>query len=92
MLEARSHNKLKQLLKRATSPWPHHLTLSRLVARSLRRKDQALIKLQSGLQDVWWMGVLVPLCIEPCAAVLVLSDQQKHRFFHQILTKLQFVG
>ena len=38
MLEARAHHQLKALLRQAGEPrWPHHLTLSRLVARSLRR-------------------------------------------------------
>ncbi|MFS6819499.1 hypothetical protein AAF134_10245 [Synechococcus lacustris Tous-12m] len=42
MLEAQAHLRLKQLLKQGGgSSWPHHLTLTRLVARSLRRGTTA---------------------------------------------------
>ena len=64
MLEARSHQQLKHLLLQNSSPWPHHLTLSRLVARSLRRKDHTLIQLDPRSKDLWWLGLLVPLCLE----------------------------
>ena len=39
MLEAQAHHQIKTLLRQEESDWPHHLTLSRLVARSLRRRD-----------------------------------------------------
>ena len=40
MLEAQAHSHLKTLLRQDESNWPHHLTLSRLVGRSLRRGDR----------------------------------------------------
>ena len=36
MLEAQAHLQLKSLLRQEGCDWPHHLTLSRLVGRSLR--------------------------------------------------------
>ncbi len=91
MLEARSHQQLKHLLLQNSSPWPHHLTLSRLVARSLRRKDHTLIQLDPRSKDLWWLGLLVPLCLEAKDAVMILSDQQRRRLLKvelpQLLTK-----
>lgn len=45
MLEAQAHSHLKTLLRQGESNWPHHLTLSRLVGRSLRRGDRTLLRL-----------------------------------------------
>ena len=44
MLEAQAHQHLKALLRQeGETRWPHHLTLSRLVARSLRRGGLLLV-------------------------------------------------
>ncbi|MFM7636077.1 MAG: helicase, partial [Cyanobacteriota bacterium] len=49
MLEARAHEQLKDLLRsEGRQAWPHHLSLSRLVARSLRRADHTLVRLAPG--------------------------------------------
>jgi len=53
MLEAQAHQQLKTLLRREESDWPHHLTLSRLVGRSLRRRDTTLLRLSSGTDQRW---------------------------------------
>ncbi len=92
MLEARAHNQLKSLLKRASFPWPHNLTLSRLVARSLRRKDKTLIQLDSVSQDFWWLGLLVPLCLESSDVVLILSAKQRSRLLNVELPRLKAEG
>ena len=65
MLEARAHKQLKSLLRQSSYPWPHNLTLSRLVARSLRRGDNTLIQIAHSGQDSWWLGLLIPLCLKP---------------------------
>ena len=49
MLEAQAHSNLKTLLRQDESNWPHHLTLSRLVGRSLRRGDRTLLRLPPSL-------------------------------------------
>ena len=79
MLEARAHQQLKHLLQQDRSSWPHHLTLSRLMARGLRRRDSALFQLAPSSQEHWWLGVLVPLCLQSRRAVLVLEEPQKRR-------------
>ena len=92
MLEARTHKQLKQLLLRHSSPWPHHLTLSRLVARSLRRQDHTLIQLDPSSKDLWWLGLLVPLCLEEHKAVMILSEQRRRRLLKVELPMLQAEG
>lgn len=92
MLEAHAHNQLKNLLRLSSCPWPHNLTLSRLVARSLRRGDTALIQLDLGSQDFWWLGLLTPLCLQPASAVLVLSETQRRRLLRVELPRLMVEG
>ncbi|QNI52071.1 ATP-dependent helicase C-terminal domain-containing protein [Synechococcus sp. RS9915] len=79
MLEAQAHSHLKTLLRQGESNWPHHLTLSRLVGRSLRRGDRTLLRLAPNQRERWWLGLLMPLCLQPSSAVLVLSAQQRQR-------------
>ena len=77
MLEARSHELLKILLKEVSSSWQHDLTLCRLVGRSLRRKERTLIQIDLDSKDLFWLGLLIPLCLETSDAVIVLSKEQK---------------
>ena len=85
MFEAHVHNSLKVLLQKNSSIWPHNLTLSRLVARSLRRRDKSLLQLPIGIKECWWLGVLIPLCVESSDSVLVLSlDQRSHLIKNEI--------
>ena len=79
MLEAIVHNHLKRLLKDEVYHWPHHLTLTRLVARSLRRRDTAFIQLDIANKDFWWPGLLLPLCFGQTSTALVLSAKQRQR-------------
>ncbi len=92
MLEAQSHNHLKTFLQGVTCPWPHHLTLSRLIARSLRRKDNTLIHLEPWSPNVWWPGLLIPLCLDTSSAVLILSKAQRSRLFQKELPRLKYAG
>ncbi|MFO0032958.1 MAG: helicase, partial [Cyanobacteriota bacterium] len=64
MLEASAHLHLKALLRsEGGARWPHHLTLSRLVARSLRRSDHTLVCLTPGMEASWWPSLLVPMAL-----------------------------
>ena len=92
MLEALAHQQLKHLLRRDRSAWPHHLTLSRLVARGLRRRDRALFQLAPGSQEHWWLGVLVPLCLHSQRAVLVLDEAEQRRLLQVERPRLQEAG
>ena len=92
MLEAHAHNQLKHLFQGEALPWPHNLTLSRLVARALRRGDSALIQLDTASHDFWWLGLLVPLCLQPSNSVLVLSKKQRDHLFNIELPILKTKG
>ena len=92
MLEAQAHQQLKTLLRREESDWPHHLTLSRLVGRSLRRRDSTLLRLSSGTDQRWWLGLLVPLCLSSHNAVLVIDRQQRRRLLEIELPRLRNQG
>ena len=92
MLEAQAHSHLKTLLRQDESNWPHHLTLSRLVGRSLRRRDRTLIRLAPNPGDRWWLGVLMPLCLQPSSAVLVLNERQRQRLLRVERPRLQNQG
>ncbi len=93
MLEAKSHIKLKQLLLESNPQWPHHLTFSRLVARSLRRKDQTFVQLDStASQEEWWLGLLVPLSLQACGGVIVLSERMRSRLLKVELPRMRARG
>ena len=92
MLEAQAHLQIKTLLRQEESDWPHHLTLSRLVARSLRRRDTTLIQLPPSSSERWWLGLLVPLCLTPESGALVLTAPQRRRLLQLELPRLRNQG
>jgi len=93
MLEARAHQQLKLLLNReGDQGWPHHLSLSRLVGRSLRRRDHSLIRLAVGTGPSWWISLLVPLALSDSPLALVLSDPLRQRLLQVELPKLARSG
>jgi ATP-dependent DNA helicase DinG len=93
MLEARAHQQLKALLRsEGAERWPHHLTLSRLVARSLRRGDHTLVRLSPGTDPSWWIGLLVPLALSETPMALVVSDAQRQRLLQVECPRLAAAG
>ena len=93
MLEARAHQQLKQLLHReGRRAWPHHLSLSRLVARSLRRRDHTLVRLAPGSDPSWWLGLLVPLALSDEPLALVASPELRRRLLEVELPRLAAAG
>ncbi len=92
MFEARAHNQVRRLLKQEQFAWPHHLTLSRLVARSLRRGDQTLIELDSAGYNCWWLGLLIPLCLDRMAGTIVLSGKERNRLLNIEIPRLKAEG
>ncbi len=93
MLEARAHQQLKQLLRQEGGiRWPHHLTMSRLVARSLRRADHTLVRLAPGSDPDWLVGLLVPLALGETPIALVVSDPLRRRLQQVEMPRLKAVG
>ncbi len=92
MIEVYAHNYMKKLLKKNSLLWPHNLTLSRLVARSLRRRDKSIFQLEGANPNDYWLGVLIPLCLNSCGAVLVVTPSQKQRLFQVEIPRLRNEG
>ncbi len=92
MLEVNAHNHLKNLYQKNLSLWPHNLTLTRLIARSVRRRDNTLIQLSSDSQHYWWPGLLIPICLENNNIVVVLSAKLRRQIIEVELPKLQEIG
>ena len=92
MIEVYAHNYLKNLLKKDSLLWPHNLTLSRLVARSLRRRDKSIFDLQGVNHNDYWFGVLIPLCLNSSGAALVVTPLLKQRLFQVEIPKLKDEG
>ncbi|MCY4331685.1 MAG: helicase [Cyanobacteria bacterium MAG CAR1_bin_15] len=93
MLEARVHEQLKRLLRQDGRPlWAHHLSLSRLVARSLRRHDVTLISIVPGSEPGWRLSALLPCCLAGEAVALVVSRQLHQRFQLVELPRLHRAG
>ncbi|ANV90258.1 helicase C-terminal domain-containing protein [Picosynechococcus sp. PCC 8807] len=72
MMEAQVHQILVAIAREQnTSPWPHHLTLARLVARGLRLGRSALIQTRTGIED-YALSYLTPalLSSEPVTIVV----------------------
>ncbi len=88
MLEANAHNHLKTLHQKNLSLWPNSLTLTRLIARSLRRRDNTLIQLASDSQNHWWPALLIPICLESNNIVLVLSNKLRRQIIEVELPNL----
>lgn len=93
MLEASAHQQLKALLRQEGSGvWPHHLSLCRLVGRSLRRADHSLIRLAMGTPSDWWISLLVPMALSAQSLSLVVSDRMRQRLLQVELPRLQSAG
>ncbi|EDY39336.1 carboxyl-terminal protease [Cyanobium sp. PCC 7001] len=96
MLEAHAHHQLKALLRReglgGQEPWPHQLSLCRLVARSLRRGDHTLVRLAPGTDPGWLLGLLVPLALSDTPIALVLSPTLRQRLLQVELPRLAASG
>lgn len=93
MLEASAHLHLKALLRsEGGARWPHHLTLSRLVARSLRRSDHTLVCLTPGMEASWWPSLLVPMALSETPLALVVSDALRRRLIQVEWPRLKAVG
>ncbi len=89
MLEVNSHRHLKKYYQKNLVLWPHNLTLTRLISRSLCRKDNTFIHLSSDCRNFWWPGLLIPLCLHNNNIVLILTEKQRQRLFEVELPKLK---
>jgi ATP-dependent DNA helicase DinG len=93
MLEAQSHIRLKHLLEgRGGSNWPHHLTLARLTARSLRRGDHSLFPISADCSEEWLLSLLLPVMLSSEPVVLLASTALQQRLIQRELPQLAAAG
>ncbi len=92
MIEVYAHNYLKSLLKKDSLIWPHNLTLSRLVARSLRREDKSIFQLDGCNHNDYWPGLLIPLCLHSSGIALLVTSHQKNHLIRVEIPRLKEQG
>ncbi|BFM38722.1 helicase C-terminal domain-containing protein [Synechocystis sp. LKSZ1] len=89
LLEAQIHDVIKQWLRQATSPpWPHALTLGRLISRALRLKRSALLQTGS-LPHRYSCSYLLPCLLNPEAIHLVVTPARRELLQTKELPQLQ---
>lgn len=80
MLEAQVHSSLLGFLRsQPQPPWPHHLTLARLVARSLRLGRSAMIQ-TAALPPTYHLSYITALLFCSSAVVVVMPVAQQAEF------------
>ena len=92
MLEVEVHQRLRSLLQtEAIPPWPHHLTLARLVTRALRLGPSALMEVGglAGVQGQYRLGYLAAALLWPGAVVLVAPAEIQRRWLKVELPRLR---
>jgi len=89
LLEAHVHHLLKTWQQQPTvSPWPHALTMGRLVSRALRLRRSALI--QTGcLPSLYGVSYLLPCLVSGQPIRLVTTASRREKIVHEILPALK---
>ncbi|MFN9173517.1 MAG: ATP-dependent DNA helicase, partial [Synechocystis sp.] len=89
LLEAHVHHLLKTWQQQPTvSPWPHALTMGRLVSRALRLRRSALI--QTGcLPSVYGVSYLLPCLLSDQSIRLVTTANRRKKIVQEILPALK---
>ncbi len=88
MLEVEVHQCLKSFLKHNQSPWHHHLTMARLVARALRLGRSALI--QTGASSYQYkLSYLIPALLDQSPVIIVIPEEFQQQLLTQDIPILQ---
>ncbi|MGD1937375.1 MAG: ATP-dependent DNA helicase [Cyanophyceae cyanobacterium] len=95
MIETDVHQQLRAFLRsQGELPWLHHLTMARLVARSLRVKRTAIIQVGSAAgTGRHRLSYLTPVLLAPESVVIVAASDVQRRLIHIELPRLrQWLG
>ncbi|MEO0802314.1 MAG: helicase C-terminal domain-containing protein [Cyanobacteria bacterium J06642_2] len=96
VIEVEVHQQLRQLQRqqtcghfaaRARSPWPHQLTMARLVARGLRLQRHALIQVPPGGDHR--LSYLLPALMWPGPTLICAPAEVRAELLHDLLPFLQ---
>ncbi len=91
MIEVDVHQQLRAYLRAVGGiTWPHHLTLARLVARTLRLQRNALMQVsgQAAYDHRYSLSYLLPILLLPGPVVLVTSSQNQQRILRVQMPQL----
>jgi len=88
VLEVEVHQCLKSFLKNNQSPWHHHLTMARLVARALRLGRSALIQTGASHQQ-YKLSYLLPALLDQSPVIMLIPEQFQEKILTYDLPKLQ---
>jgi len=92
VIEVEVHYSLHSFLRsQGEAPWPHHLTMARLVARALRLGRGALIQVgaASGYQGRYRLSYIVPALMWPGPVILVATTEVQQRLKAVEIPRLQ---
>ncbi|MGB3769014.1 MAG: helicase C-terminal domain-containing protein [Phormidesmis sp.] len=92
MIETEVHQRLRAYMReQGHSPWPHHLTMARLVARALRVGRSALMQTDSlaAYQGTYRLSYLIPVLLWPEPAILALPEGILETVVRQDIPDLQ---
>lgn len=92
MIEVQAHSSLRDFLRQQAEPaWPHHLTMTRLVARALRLGRSALI--QTGVSPSqagrYRWSYLTPALLWPGPVVIITPQTAQSSLLEQEIPRLQ---
>jgi len=91
VIEAEVHRQLRAFLRHSGDrPWPHHLTLARLVARALRVQRGCLLQVtaRAAWQHCYGLSYLLPALLYPEPALVVVPEQRLATLLHQEIPEL----
>ena len=89
MLEAQVHSQLRDFLRnQQDSPWRHHLTMARMVARGLRLKRSTII--QTGVNhEEYFPSYITPALLSDSSVVIVTDKTTQKRLIQDKIPLLQ---
>ncbi len=100
VIEAEVHRQLRAFLRHSGDrlrrthlgdrPWPHHLTLARLVARALRLRRGCVLQVTARAvwQHCYGLSYLLPALLYPEPVLVVVPEQRLATLLHQEIPEL----
>ncbi len=91
MIEVDVHQQLREFLREQGEPhWSHHLTIARLVARTLKSQRSALIQVggAAAYHGRHRLSYLVPLLLLPKSVILVAEEAVQQRLLRVEIPRL----
>ena len=89
MIEVEVHSALKDFLReQGNRGWPHHLTMARLVARTLRLGRSALMQTGSS-SNKYYPSYLMPVLLGDWSVIILVPELKQANLINQEIPRLQ---